>query len=153
MRFLTLSFFLMVLAVLTACNKDLSPSEQLAKDIEDIKAELARQNLTATETASGIHYIITAGGSGGSPNSQSTITAFYKGEFLNGAVFDQTTGSPFTIKLNELIQGWQEGIPLLQKGGKGRFWIPSALCYGPSGRGPIPPNTPLYFEIELVDFQ
>jgi len=153
MRFFTLSLLFTVFAVFTACNKDLSPSEQLAKDIEEIKAELKRQNLTATETASGIHYIITAAGSGGSPNSQATITANYKGEFLNGAIFDQTTGTPFTSKLTNLIQGWQEAIPLLQKNGKGRFWIPSALCYGTSGAGPIPPNTPLYFEIELIDFQ
>ncbi len=77
----------------------------------------------------------------------------YKGYLTDGTVFDQTTGSlSATFSLSGLIEGWQEGIPLLKKGGKGTFFLPSALGYGPSGAGSIPPNTVLIFEIELLDF-
>lgn len=70
----------------------------------------------------------------------------------NEKIFDQTTGSPVSFPLQNLIEGWQEGIPKLKKGGKGTFFIPSALGYGPYGSGDIPANAPLIFEIELVNF-
>ncbi|MFN9955636.1 MAG: FKBP-type peptidyl-prolyl cis-trans isomerase, partial [bacterium] len=72
---------------------------------------------------------------------------------LDGTIFDQTTGNQTaTFPLANLIPGWQEGIPLLQKGGKGTFLLPSALGYGPNPVGPIPANSVLIFEIELIDF-
>jgi len=53
-----------------------------------------------------------------------------------------------------VIKGWQESIPMLKKGGKGKFFIPSALAYGERGAGKdIPPNTVLVFDIELIDFE
>ena len=96
-----------------------------------------------------MHYIITEPGSGGSPNLQSNVKVKYKGYLLDGNVFDERTE---TFLLANLIQGWQEGIPLLQKGGKGTFFLPSALGYGPNDVGPIPANSVLIFEIELLDF-
>ncbi|MEI6409778.1 MAG: FKBP-type peptidyl-prolyl cis-trans isomerase [Bacteroidota bacterium] len=58
-----------------------------------------------------------------------------------------------TFPLSSLIKGWQEGIPLLKKGGKGTFFIPSALGYGSQDQGAIPANSVLIFEITLVDYQ
>jgi FKBP-type peptidyl-prolyl cis-trans isomerase len=147
--------FLLLLFSMTlfSCNKDLSAAEQLEQDIEKIKKYLSDNNLTATATLSGLHYIITTPGTGGSPNLQSNVTVKYKGTLLDGTIFDQTTGSQTaTFPLANLIPGWQEGIPLLQKGGKGAFLLPSALGYGPNPVGPIPANSVLIFEIELVDF-
>ena len=75
------------------------------------------------------------------------------GSQLDGVVFDQTTGSATAkFRLGDLIQGWQIAIPLLQKGGKGTFFCPSDLGYGPQAVGNIPSNSVLIFEIELVDF-
>ena len=143
---LSLSFF--------SCDKGLTDEQQLQADIDDIKDYLADHNLTAQSTASGLHYIITTEGSGGHPTINSKVTVNYVGKLLkNEKVFDQTTGTPVSFNLKNLIKGWQEGIPLLQKSGKGTFFIPSALGYGPEGAGSdIPPNAPLIFEIELVDF-
>ena len=140
---------------LSSCLKDLvTPEEQLAKDKETIENYLKSKNLTAQSTASGLHYIIEQPGSGGHPTLQSKVTVEYKGYFTNGSVFDQSeAGKPATFPLNGVIQGWQEGIPLFQKGGKGVLLVPSGLAYGPYGQGPIPANSVIIFDVNLVDFQ
>jgi len=137
-----------------ACkDKILNPEEQLNADLDIIEKYLSDNNLTAQNSASGLHYIITEPGSGGHPSAQSTVTVKYKGYLTDGTVFDQTTGtSTASFPLANLIPAWQEGIPLLQKGGKGTFFCPSYLGYGTNGSGPIPPNSVLIFEIELVNF-
>ena len=62
-------------------------------------------------------------------------------------------GTPLEFQLGQVIAGWQEAIQLLKKGGKGKFLIPSTLAYGERGAGAnIPPNSPLVFDIELIDF-
>lgn len=122
-------------------------------DMEKIEDYLAKNNLVAQSTASGLYYIITQEGTGDHPTLQSTVKVRYKGYRLNGDVFDQTSGtSTATFPLTQLILGWQEGIPLLKKGGKGTFFCPSDLAYGSQQVGDIPPNSVLIFEIELVDF-
>jgi FKBP-type peptidyl-prolyl cis-trans isomerase FkpA len=148
---------LLLLALVTfSCKKDsLTPEEQLAIDIQLIKDDLAKKNLTslAQETSSGLHYVITQEGAGDNPTATSMVTVKYKGYLLDGNVFDQTgSGQTATFGLNKVIAGWTEGIPKLKKGGKGTFWIPSALGYGPSGSGRIPGNSVLIFEVELVNF-
>jgi FKBP-type peptidyl-prolyl cis-trans isomerase FkpA len=122
-------------------------------DMEKIEDYLTENNLTATSTASGLYYIITQEGTGGHPNLLSTVTVKYKGYRLNGEVFDETVGNETaTFPLANLILGWQEGIQLLKKGGKGTFFVPSELGYGNQSVGSIPANSVLIFEIELVSF-
>jgi FKBP-type peptidyl-prolyl cis-trans isomerase len=121
--------------------------------MEKIEGYLTDNNLTATATPSGLYYNITQEGSGGHPNLQSTVTVKYKGYRLNGKVFDETIGNnTATFPLKNLILGWQEGIPLLKKGGKGTFFVPSNLGYGGQRIGDIPANSVLIFDIELVNF-
>jgi FKBP-type peptidyl-prolyl cis-trans isomerase FkpA len=150
-----LLFLLLLMGtLLMACNKDLSPEEQLAKDKEDIEKYLKDKGLTAKSTASSLYYIITEEGSGSNPTVNNTVTVKYKGYLLDGSVFDQTTGAQTaTFPLSQVIPGWQEGIPLFKKSGKGTLLIPSYLAYGPQSVGSIPSNSPLVFEIELVDFK
>lgn len=149
-----LFLFTLLLLFLAACDKRFTPEQQLQADISAIENYLSDRNLVATATPSGLHYIVDVAGSGGNPQSNSSVTVHYVGKLLkNGNVFDQTADVPRTFLLNTLIEGWQEGIPLLKKGGKGTFFVPSALGYGPFGSGSIPGNAPLIFEIELVDFQ
>ncbi|NJN77920.1 MAG: hypothetical protein HC803_05960 [Saprospiraceae bacterium] len=63
-------------------------------------------------------------------------------------------GQPLEFGLNQVIRGWQIAIPMLQKGGKGTFYIPSGLAYGSRGAGGvIPPNAVLIFDVELLDFK
>ncbi len=153
MRYLTLFLAFCGLFLFSCKDDSLSPEEQLQEDIRIIKQYLADHNLTADSTASGLRYIITQEGTGGHPGVQSTVTVKYKGYLTDGSVFDETTGGKSaTFALTQVIAGWQEGIPLLKKGGKGTFLLPSYLGYGPSGSGPIPPNTVLIFEVDLINF-
>lgn len=144
----------LVLLSLFSCEKGLTDEQQLQADIKKIEQYIADHHLTAQSTDSGLHYIITEPGTGGHPSISNNVTVRYVGKLLkNEKIFDQTSGNnTVTFALNSVIQGWQEGVPLLQKAGKGTFFIPSALAYGPYGSGDIPANAPLIFEIELVNF-
>lgn len=86
-----------------------------------------------------------------------TITVHYRGTFLDGREFDASSpGNPISFQLSRgaLIDGWIDGIPGMKVGETRRLVIPSDLAYGAQGYPPvIPPNTPLEFEIELVDVQ
>ncbi len=84
------------------------------------------------------------------------VTVHYTGWLAtDGTVFDSSVerGEPATFPLSGVIQGWQEGIPGMQVGGKRRLIIPADLAYGPSGTGGIPPNSALVFEVELLSIQ
>lgn len=118
-----------------------------------ILAYLDENTLQATRHSSGMYYNIEEPGTGGSPDLNSTIEVRYKGYLLDGTVFDQTTsGNTTSFALSGLVEGWQIGVPLLQRGGSGTFYFPSELGYGASGTTGIPGNSVILFEIELVDF-
>ncbi len=153
MKYLFSLFFVGLLIM--GCGGDdvsLDPEAQLVLEKEAIEKYLTDNSLTAEVTPEGIYYIIEEAGTGGSPNALSTVTVNYKGYFLDGQVFDQTTGAPISFQLNRVIPGWTLGIPLFQKGGKGTLLLPSFLGYGTRGQGPIGSNTPLIFDVELINF-
>jgi len=148
-----LFFCLMTGAVLMAAGCKDEDQGEIDRNI--ILKYIADNNLTAIEHESGLFHVITVPGTGGSPTLSSTIEVNYKGYFTDKAVFDEgslPTASSGPITLQQLIEGWQIGLPLLQKGGEGTFLIPSALGYGSNPPPGIPRNAVLIFEIELVDF-
>jgi len=92
-------------------------------------------------------------GTGTAAKSTSTITVSYTGALAStGVIFEssQDTGQPVTFALNQVIKGWQEGLPGMKVGGTRRLLIPSALAYGPQTQGSIPPNSDLVFEVTLL---
>ena len=106
-------------------------------------------NITYTEHPSGLLYQIMSPGTGAVLNSDSWVRAYYRGKFLNGNTFDSLTIAPSEFNLRNVIEGWTIGIPLVKRGGSIRLLVPSALGYSCIGRGSIPPNTPLYFEVTV----
>jgi len=104
-------------------------------------------------TATGLQYEVITEGKGAKPKATDVVQVNYKGSLLDGTVFDDSAqhGGPATIPLVQVVPGWREGITLMTKGSKYRFWIPAALGYGEQGGGPIPPNATLVFEVELLD--
>lgn len=106
------------------------------------------------QTASGLRYRKVKDGAGDKrPSPTDTVTIHYAGRFIDGKEFDSSIarGEPATFPLPRLIQGWQEGVPLMEVGDTFEFAIPWHLAYGPVGRGPIPGGATLLFTIELVD--
>ncbi len=106
-------------------------------------------------TASGLQYEILQEASGEKPTSAgSRVTVHYEGSLINGNVFDSSykRNQPATFGLNQVITGWTEGVQLMNKGAKYRFFIPSELGYGARGAGgSIPPHATLIFDVELLD--
>lgn len=146
-----LSLILIVMLAIVSCKKD-DTATQADTDEQIIKDYLANNSLEATRHESGIYYNIVKEGGGSHPNVSNTIIIKYKGQLIDGTVFDESGNSSATFPLSSLIRGWQFGVPLLKPGGKGIFYIPSALGYGPNGTANIPANSVLIFEIELIDF-
>jgi FKBP-type peptidyl-prolyl cis-trans isomerase FklB len=115
-------------------------------------------NKNVKTTASGLQYEVLKEGDGkAKPTASSTATVTYTGKLTDGTVFDSTDkngGKPIEMNLSVVIPGWTEGIQLMSKGAKYRFYIPSNLAYGDNGAGGvIPPGAPLIFDVELVDFK
>ncbi len=142
------SFLLLAVSMLflSCSGDDEEPSTQLT-----VEQYVEQNNLTTQVTPSGLHYIIKEQGTAPNPEPTSTITINYEGYFLTGGTFD--SGNNVTFPLPNLIAGWKEGIRLIGTGGSITLLIPSQLAYGPSGRGSIPPNAALGFEIDLISFQ
>lgn len=154
MRKVILSSIVALALFSTGCLKD---NECSAKTVESEDAAMqsfaSANSITATKHSTGMYYQIVNPGSGPTPTLTSTLSVKYTGKLTNGTVFDQQTASPVSLTLNQVIPGWKVGLPLIQKGGVIKLIIPSAMGYGCATVGPIPPNSILYFEIELIDVQ
>ena len=122
---------------------------QLDEDI--ILQYISDNNLNAEPTGSGLYYVINSTGNGEFPNINSLVTVAYKGTLTDGTTFDQSSSNGITFTLSNVIQGWQEGIPLFSEGGSGILLIPSALGYGSQSVGNIPENSVLIFEVTLLN--
>jgi peptidylprolyl isomerase len=119
---------------------------------EDVKAAPA----SAKKTASGLAYrILTPGTGTAHPTATSNVVVNYSGWTPDGKMFDSsvTRGQPARFGLGNVIKGWTEGVQLMTKGEKMRFWIPGSLAYGDKPARPGAPAGMLVFDIELVDFQ
>ncbi len=109
---------------------------------------------SVTKTASGLRYKILAKGSDVKPTAASTVKCRYTGKLVDGKVFDSTTtrnNEPTEFPLSGVIPAWTEGVQLIGIGGKIVLYCPAALGYGKQGQGPIPGESVLEFEVELVE--
>jgi len=139
-------FLIISISILSfSCNKD---------EDKTIEEYLSENNLNAQKHESGLYYIIENEGIGEHPKVSNVVTMNYKGYYLDGEKFDSSydRGKPLVHPLNELIRGWQIGVPLLKKGGKGKLIIPPNLGYGSHPTNRIRDNAILVFDIELIDF-
>lgn len=105
---------------------------------------------------SGLQYEVLIPADGPKPTTDSQVTVHYEGTLTDGTVFDSSydRGEPITFGLGRVIKGWTEGVQLMSKGAKYKFYIPYQLAYGERGAGgQIPPFATLIFTIELIDFE
>jgi FKBP-type peptidyl-prolyl cis-trans isomerase FklB len=106
-------------------------------------------------TKSGLQYKVIKEGSGASPKATDQVRTHYHGTFIDGNVFDSSVerGEPAVFPVNGVISGWTEALQLMKVGSKWQLYVPSDLAYGVRGRGEIPPNSTLIFDVELLGIE
>jgi FKBP-type peptidyl-prolyl cis-trans isomerase len=136
-------------------KKDSTKKETTVKRHDEYKIGFDKEK--AQKTPSGIAYTIVQEGTT-VPTKGKKAYIHYTGKFLDDQIIHTSQNKePFWFRLGAknsvVIPGIEEAVMLLKEGGKGNFLLPPELCYGSQGYDIIPPNTPLYYEIELVKLQ
>ncbi|MGA9582416.1 MAG: FKBP-type peptidyl-prolyl cis-trans isomerase [Allosphingosinicella sp.] len=104
-------------------------------------------------TPSGLRFETLKPGTGAKPTTADLVLVAYQGHLADGFLFD-ASARPTAFPVTGVVPGFAEALQLMQKGGRYRFWIPSALAYGPAGvPGVIPPNAELEFIVTLIDMK
>jgi FKBP-type peptidyl-prolyl cis-trans isomerase FkpA len=107
------------------------------------------------ETVSGLQYIVLEEGQGSTPDENAIIILHQRCQLANGTVIEDTykENKPSEVKMNELIEGYSEGVQLMKKGARFKLFIPPELAWGKKGSGSkIPPNSLLIFDVKLINF-
>ena len=107
------------------------------------------------ETASGLQFSIIEAGEGEAPFEGCNLVIHQRCSLLNGKIIEDTfkENTPDEVPMDELIEGYKEGILLMRKGSRFKLYIPSDLAWGKKGTGnKIPPNALLIFDVRLIDF-
>lgn len=148
--------WLVLIWLLSNCQSaDQTPCDQTPVTIKAPDAEVAAlkqyidaNHIVATADARGFYYAIKTPGTGNKPTVCANVTVNYKGQLTNGSSFDSGNGVSFG--LNQLIVGWQEGIPLVAPGGSITLYLPPSLAYGDQAQSGIPAKSILVFQIDLI---
>jgi FKBP-type peptidyl-prolyl cis-trans isomerase len=129
----------------TAKNEEAAKRNKYLKD----------NGITVQPTADGLYYVEKVKGTGPKAVPGKKVSVHYSGTLLDGTPFDSSRGGKppytFTLGQSEVIKGWDEGIAMMNVGGKALLVIPSSLAYGERGNGTIPPFATLVFEVELME--
>lgn len=148
--------FLIGALLLAGCqNTDQTPCDPTPvtikapqSEVTALKQYIDTSRISATADERGFYYTIQSPGSGAKPTVCSNVTVNYRGTLTNGEEFD--SGNDVSFGLNQLILGWQEGIPLIAPGGSITLYLPPTLAYGAQAQPGIPANSILVFKIDLV---
>jgi len=115
-----------------------------------------KDNKNIDTTSTGLYYIVDKVGTGPKVQAGDSLTVKYTGTFMDGTVFDSSLSFSYVHKAtaSRMIQGWEEAVEVMSKGGSALFLIPSAKAYGANGYYPvIKPYAPLLFTIEIIDIK
>ena len=118
---------------------------------EAFLAENARRDGIVT-LPSGLQYEILTEGTGRKPKATDKVQCHYHGTLIDGTVFDSSVqrGTPAIFGVDQVIPGWVEALQLMSEGARWKLYIPAKLGYGAQQAGPIPANSALVFEVELI---
>lgn len=136
-----------------AAEQAAAATQNLAEAERFLAENATRDGVVTTDT--GLQYEVVSQGEGPRPAATDTVTVHYRGTLLDGTEFDSSyaRGEPLSFALDRVIPGWTEGLQLMPVGSKYKLYIKPELGYGAAGGGPIPPNSALIFEVELLDIQ
>jgi len=127
-------------------------SAELKKPGEAFLAAL-KDKPTVKATPEGVLYEVLVEGTGNQPKATDEVKVHYAGYLISGEKFDSSydRGEPISLHLDQVIEGWKIGLPLMKVGAKYKLYVPYDLAYGERETGSIPPFSALIFEIELLD--
>lgn len=127
--------------------------KQLAAGKEYLEKNKAKPGVKVT--ASGLQYEVLKSGSGPKPTPSNVVKVHYHGTLIDGHVFDSSVqrNEPIEFSVTGVIPGWVEALQLMSVGDKWKLTIPADIAYGPRGKGDIPPNAVLVFEVELLEIK
>ena len=123
--------------------------DYVVENKQEIVEYIEANDLVATESATGLYYVIDEQGAGEQPTETSNVTVAYKGYFTDDTVFDESSQDGVSFDLDKVIPGWTEGIQYFKEGGSGKLLIPSSLAYGKFGKQSIPGGSVLIFDVNL----
>lgn len=127
-------------------------NDNKAKSQKFLAENKAKKGVVATQ--SGLQYRVIEEGTGARATVNSEVTVHYRGSLTSGLEFDSSfaRGEPVHFKVNSVIKGWQEALPLMRVGDHWQLFVPPELAYGDRGQPPrIGPNEALVFEIKLIE--
>jgi len=114
-------------------------------------------NTMPTDTSDQLQIVDTIVGAGAAATAGDIVTVNYVGSLTSGKVFDASASHPetvagfsFPLGAGQVIKGWDEGVAGMKVGGKRHLVIPATLGYGSKDYGPIPANSTLIFDVELL---
>lgn len=155
--FLVTSSAFAIVVIITAVTQNDQPADPAAQTQKNTpKNQLQGTKLTGfTPVASvpKLQVIDLQKGSGATVKPGASVVVDYTGALAStGVIFESSkdSGQPVPINLSEVIAGWSQGVPGMKVGGTRRLLIPAALAYGPQGKGSIPPNAALVFDITVA---
>jgi len=128
-----------------------------AKADESVKRNkyLSEKKITVKPTASGLYYVEQVKGTGPRAVAGKMVKVHYTGTLLDGTKFDSSRDRnepfEFTLGKGQVIQGWEEGIGMMNVGSRATLIIPSSIAYGDRDMGSIPPYSTLVFDVELLE--
>lgn len=111
-----------------------------------------RSNDGVVVLPSGVQYKVIQTGDGARPGPTDSVSVHYRGSRMDGLEFDSSfaRGKPETFQVDQVLQGWQEVLPLMREGAEWRIYVPPELGFGLRGQPPVGPNEAVVFDLRLV---
>ena len=141
---------LLFVSCLSDSNLEMPSVDYTVQNEKEIKDYIAKNNLNAQKSDTGLYYVIDEPGTGEQPSITSNVTVAYKGYFTSGKIFDQSKPEGINFNLQKVIKGWTEGIQYFKEAGSGVLLVPSHLGYASNGRPGIPGGAVLVFDVKLI---
>lgn len=141
---------LLFVSCLSDSNLEMPSVDYTVQNEKEITDYIAKNNLNAQKSDTGLYYVIDEPGTGEQPSITSNVTVAYKGYFTSGKIFDQSKPEGINFNLQKVIKGWTEGIQYFKEAGSGVLLVPSHLGYASNGRPGIPGGAVLVFDVKLI---
>jgi len=145
-----------LLVVAAGCLKGTEPNNPSNPATDTYAASLGVNISQMTKVSDDLYIQDLIVGTGTQAATGKTLTVFYTGWLPNGTRFDTNVGgqaASVTLGAGQVISGWELGLVGVKAGGKRRLVIGSTLGYGPVANGPIPANSTLVFDVQVVTVQ